>query len=89
MALKGIEDLIWAQVGQGPRISAIADEDLDRSNEEKTLAVHFQRFELDPASRKAARAGASLHFGVDHPAYHASLDVSEEARRALAADLEP
>ena len=86
--LKGIEDLIWAQVGEGPRIAAIADEDMDRANETKTSAVHFLRFELDAASAQAIKAGAALRFGVDHPLYTATVEVSAAVRAALAADLD-
>ena len=86
--LKGIEDLIWVQVGEGPRISAIADEDMDRANETKTSAVHFLRFELDAASAQAIKAGAALHFGVDHPLYTSTVEVAAAVRAALAADLD-
>jgi hypothetical protein len=85
--LRGVEDRIWVQVGEGAKIYAIADEDMDRENDTKTSAVHFLRFELDAASLKAARAGQKLRFGVDHPAYSETVDVTEETRAALAADL--
>jgi hypothetical protein len=85
--LKGVEDRIWVQVGEGPRIHAIADEDLDRENETKTSAVHFLRFELDGASREAACSGVAIRFGVDHPAYREMVELPEATRRALAADL--
>lgn len=85
--LKGVEDRIWVQAGEGPRIHAIADEDLERENETKTSAVHFLRFELDAGSLQAARAGAALRFGVDHPAYSHALTAPEPVRAALRADL--
>jgi hypothetical protein len=85
--LRGLERAIWAQVGDGPRIAAIADEDLERENEQKTSAVHFLRFELDPASAQAAKAGARLRFGVDHPAYTHSVDLPPASAASLAADL--
>ncbi len=85
--LKEIENRIWVQVGAGPRIHAIADEDMERENETKTSAVHFLRFELDETSHAAARSGAALRFGVDHPAYHEAVQLPEPARQALAADL--
>ena len=86
--LKGIERRVWVQVADGPRVYAIADEDLERENEEKTSAVHFLRFELDAAAREAMKRGASLSMGVDHPAYQAALrPVPPEAREALVRDL--
>jgi hypothetical protein len=85
--LRGIEDRVWVQVEGGERVYAIADEDLERETEEKTSAVHFLRFELNEADRRALKAGAGLTIGVDHPHYRAVTEVSAETRAALAADL--
>ena len=85
--LKGIEDRVWVQAGEGARSYAIADEDLERENAQKTSAVHFLRFELDAAARQALAAGASLTIGVDHPQYEARVTVAHAVRAALAADL--
>jgi hypothetical protein len=85
--LKGIERLVWVQVQGCERVFAIADEDLERENEEKTSAVHFLRFELDPAMRERLRGGAVLAAGVDHPHYRASAELPAAARDALVADL--
>jgi hypothetical protein len=85
--LKGIEDRVWVQVDEGARIFAIADEDLERENEEKTSAVHFLRFEFDAAARAALAGGAGLTVGVDHPQYQARVDLAPAVRAALAADL--
>jgi len=85
--LKGIEDRVWVQVGDGARSHAIADEDLERENEEKTSAVHFLRFELDQEMRKALRYGVGLTIGVDHPQYQASVEAAPQVRAALVADL--
>src|SRR5437773_9132673 len=63
--LKGIEDHVWVQVGSLPRIYAVADEDLERENAEKTSAVHFVRFELTPSMVDELRRGAALAIGVD------------------------
>jgi Protein of unknown function (DUF3501) len=85
--LRGIEDRVWLQVAEGARVHAIADEDLDRENADKTSAVHFLRFELDPGMREALRGGARLAVGIDHPQYQAMVDVAPAVRAALAADL--
>jgi hypothetical protein len=86
--LKGVERRVWVQVGAAARVHAVADEDLERENDEKTSAVHFLRFELDPAMRAELRRGAALKIGVDHPAYQATLTVSPEVRASLAGDLQ-
>jgi Protein of unknown function (DUF3501) len=86
--LIGIEDRVWVQAEDFSRVYAIADEDLERENEEKTSSVHFLRFELAPEIKTALKGGARLRIGVDHPNY-ASVDesLSEEVRRSLIADL--
>jgi hypothetical protein len=86
--LKGIEARTWVQVEGCARVAAIADEDLERENDEKTSSVHFLRFELDAAMREKLHAGAALAIGVDHPQYRASLTVPEETRASLMADLQ-
>ena len=70
--LKGIEDRVWVQVGGCARVYAVADEDLERENEEKTSSVHFLRFEPDSGMRRALCFGAGLTVGVDHASYGAS-----------------
>jgi hypothetical protein len=86
--LRGIEDRVWVQVEGCARVYAIADEDLDRENEEKTSSVHFLRFELSEEMRKALKYGVGLAMGVDHPQYRAAVDsVPAEVRASLADDL--
>jgi hypothetical protein len=85
--LIGVEDRVFVEVEGHPRIYAIADEDLDRENDEKTSAVHFVRFEFDPASREAVRAGAAVKIGCDHTHYPAHLSIPAETLAALAGDL--
>jgi len=85
--LKGIEDRVWVQVGGHERVGAIADEDLERENDEKTSSVHFLRFELSAPMREALRQGAKLTVGVDHAEYRATTELGPEMRTALAADL--
>lgn len=86
--LNGIENQFYVRVGDGDKILAIADEDLDRANAEKTSAVHFMRFELPAADVSSLRAGADLAMGVDHPLYAHELTVSDATRQAMLADLD-
>ncbi|MEX0637855.1 MAG: DUF3501 family protein, partial [Burkholderiales bacterium] len=78
--LKDIEDRVWVQVAGCERGYAIADEDLERENQDKTSAVHFLRFELDVKMRKALHAGAGLAIGVDHPQYQAAVEAAPAVR---------
>ena len=86
--LKGVEDRIFVHVAGFDPVFAIADEDLERENEEKTSSVHFLRFELTAGMVAAGKSGATLSVGVDHPAYTANTGALPEAVRAsLASDL--
>jgi hypothetical protein len=86
--LKGIEDRCWVQVEGCDRVLAIADEDMDRENDEKTSAVHFMRFELTPAMIAAVRAAAAISVGIDHPNYrHEVRPLPQPIRDSLAKDL--
>ncbi len=85
--LKGVENRVWVQVMDCARVHAIADEDLERENEEKTSSVHFLRFELTPEMVKAAKTGAAISMGVDHDMYMAETVVAQNARDSLAGDL--
>ena len=85
--LVGIEHLVWLQVEDQPKVFAISNEDLDRSTDEKTSAVHFMRFELTREMITALRGGAGLAFGSDHAGYAFTVDVSAETRAALLQDL--
>jgi hypothetical protein len=85
--LKGIERRVYLQPGGLPKVFAIADEDMDRENEDKTSAVHFLRFEFEPAALSALRAGAAIALGIDHPAYSQRIDsLPPEVTAALLQD---
>ena len=71
--LIGFEKAVWAQVADFARVAPIANEDLERETEAKTSAVHFLRFELTPEMAAAAKQGAPIRVGVDHPHYKAEL----------------
>lgn len=87
--LVGIEQDVWMQVGDLPKISPIADEDLDRTDDEKTSAVHFLRFELTQEQKQALKDGAPLAAGIDHENCTVEIrPVEERIRQALLADLD-
>ena len=86
--LRGIEDLVWIQVGNFDPVYAISNEDLERSNAEKTSAVHFMRFELEPDMIAALRGGAALKMGSNHESYLHSTNIERPIHEALLADLD-
>jgi hypothetical protein len=85
--LIGVEDRLFVEVEGHPRVYAIADEDLERENDEKTSSVHFVRFEFTPAAREAVRAGAAVKLGCDHTNYPAHVTIPPETLALLAGDL--
>jgi len=85
--LIGVEDRLFVEVEGHPRVYAIADEDLDRENDEKTSAVHFVRFEFSSAAREAVRAGAAVKLGCDHTNYPTHVTIAPETLASLAGDL--
>ena len=85
--LIGVEDRLFVEVEGQPRVYAIADEDLERENDEKTSAVHFVRFELTPVMCEAVKAGAGVKLGCDHRHYPAHVQIAPETLASLAGDL--
>lgn len=86
--LIGIEDRLFIQVEGQERVYAIADEDLERENAEKTSAVHFVRFELTAPMKRALKSGAQMMLGCDHPNYPAHLEeLPQETLASLLSDL--
>ncbi len=83
-----IEDLVWMQIGDHDKIWSIADEDLDRSTDEKTSAVHFMRFEVSDEMATELKAGAAWKIGVQHPVYTYDIDVEGSTRESLLGDLD-
>lgn len=80
--LIGVEDRVWVRAEGFSKVYAIADEDLDRSNDEKTASVHFLRFELPAPMRAALASGAELAIGIDHPSYNVSVAITDPTVRA-------
>jgi hypothetical protein len=86
--MAGIEHRIWLQAAGQEKIFAIANEDLARSTEDKTSAVHFLRFELDPGTIAAAKEGADIRMGIDHDALRCEVTLSDATRDSLLKDLD-
>jgi hypothetical protein len=87
--LVGIEDKTWVRVEGFDKVYAISDEDLERDSEEKTSSVHFMRFELSGEMIAAAKGGAAISAGIDHPNYNQSVDpIPDNIRSSLVDDLD-
>lgn len=86
--LRAVEHAVYARIGER-RLAVLADEDMERSDEEKTSAVHFLRFALDAQDKAALRAGAALAFGIEHPRYRYETEIQDAAARdSLIRDLD-
>lgn len=85
--LLGVEKALWVQVAGFPRVHPIANEDMDRETEDKTSAVHFVRFELTREMVDAAKQGAQISAGIDHPAYQEETIIEPAVRESLVGDL--
>lgn len=87
-SMKGIEDRVWVKVADHEPVWAIADEDMERENDEKTSSVHFLRFELSAGMVAEAKAGQPIAAGIEHAVYcHQSDPVPESIRASLSQDL--
>ncbi len=87
--LVGVEHRMFVEVEGQSRVYGVADEDLDRSTDEKTSAVHFVRFDFNALQRAAIRAGAAVKVGCDHTHYPAHVPIAAETLACLAGDLAP
>ena len=86
--LIGVEDKVWVRAENLNKVYAIADEDLERENAQKTSAVHFLRFELTQNIIESLKSGGELTIGVDHPAYSVSFDaIPSNIQASLLQDL--
>ncbi len=86
--LLDVENRVWVQVGETEKLFALADEDLERANDDKTSAVHFLRFQLSADQVSAVKGGDAITFGIDHKNYQEEdVLVSDEVRESLAADM--
>jgi hypothetical protein len=76
------------QIDEHERIWSIADEDLERTTEEKTSAVHFLRFEITDDMAQDLKTGAGWKLGVQHPVYSYEVSVDGDTRQSLLKDLD-
>ena len=86
--LNGIENKMWLRINQSSKIYAMADEDLDRANDEKTSAVHFLRFQLNSEEVDLFKNSDNIEFGVDHDEYSRSIKVTSDTYKSLLKDLD-
>jgi hypothetical protein len=86
--LGGIEDCLFAEVADSDRVRCVADEDLERTSDEKTSAVHFVRFEFDARNIALLKSGATLDFLIEHPNYRHRSELTTEQLAALIADFD-
>ena len=87
--MRGIEDTIWLQVEGHDKITSFANEDMERSDEDKTSAVHFLRFELDEDMVASLKKGANISAGISHTEYRHIVDmVPDKTRKLLLEDLD-
>ena len=85
--LIGIENKVWIQIAGFDKVYPVANEDLERTTEEKTSSVHFLRFEFTPDMIAAAKQGADMAMGIEHENYYVEMNpVATNIRDALVAD---
>jgi hypothetical protein len=85
----GIEDCVWVKVGDNELIYAVADEDLDRTREDKTSSVHFLRFQFDSDILDEINETASIVFGIDHKHYDTNTgDIEGKLKTSIVNDLD-
>ena len=87
--MRGVEDTIWMQVEGHEKVTPFANEDMERTNDNKTSAVHFLRFELDQEMITSLKSSANLSAGITHAEYHHIVDVVPDSlRKSLIEDLD-
>jgi len=86
--LHNLENLIWLSIDGSKKIIAVSDEDLERTRDEKTSAVHFLRFQLTKNDIKLFKVSENIEFGVNHDNYNQSVKISKDTILALSNDLD-
>ena len=85
----GIENNLWLKIEGFNEIHPISDEDLERSDDNKTSAVHFLRFQLDHEMIDALKGGCQLSAGINHPEYKYTVNpIPQNISESLISDLD-
>ena len=83
-----LENRVWLSINNSKKIFAVSDEDLERSRDEKTSAVHFLRFQLSDADKKSFNETDDIIIGIDHKEYNYEAKLQRDAISTLAEDLD-
>lgn len=86
--LNDLENSIYLSVDNSKRIFAVSDEDLERTKDGKTSAVHFLRFQLDRDIIDKFKSSDNIIFGADHENYSRDTKISNETIMSLIDDFE-
>ena len=86
--LNDLENNIYLSVDNSKRIFAVSDEDLERTKDGKTSAVHFLRFQLDRDIIDKFKSSDNIIFGADHENYSRDTKISNETIMSLIDDFE-
>ena len=81
-SLGGVEDTVWVQIDGFDKVFAIANEDMERSTDEKASAVHFMRFELTADMSKAVKENKDISMGIDYDGFEQRVNTIADASRA-------
>ena len=84
--LKDIENRVYIQIQGHNPIFATADTDMERSNEDKTSAVHFIEFDLTKNMIRNIKEGKKFIIGIDHDYYEYSTNIEGQLRNSLSKD---
>ena len=82
-----LENRVWLSINNSKKIFAVSDEDLERSREEKTSAVHFLRFQLSDTDVKSFKELDDIIIGIDHEEYNHEAKLQRDTASSLAKDL--
>ena len=83
-----LENRVWLSINNSKKIFAVSDEDLERSRDEKTSAVHFLRFQLNDADKKSFNETDDIIIGIDHKEYNYEAKLQRDTISSLAEDLD-